>query len=413
MAVYKNLKAVRRLTNSSLTAVIDVTNLNFNSLSAGTLEFLENIQYNETDNSFVAHLGTFDFADITDKLSLKLDGIPTFTIDSLGRAEGQELLVKVAETKRLRLTDFNDWPDVGVPGEIIYTGIQNQRPRFGEDFIGYLQGRGWVSLTGLGNGYIELEEIPGSPGSPGTPGPGQGFVWIGGLGLETAEIPTSQNLYFTDENGDVFNILEDKIWEKVGDDARFKPDGKVIIGDLGTNTKNLQYVDGNQQAGYILTSDANGNASWQQPNPGGAVECSFIWVDDFVATVQATVVHNLGTQSVSVTLIDTATNQIITGSVGTPNANEVTVTITQNLNLKVIILAADCGTTTVQKVVVEFNTFAGTPVNIPHGLGTQDLTFNVRSGNTLVYVDLTFIDDNNVTITTTTDVTEGRITLIG
>ena len=116
MPVYNNLKAIRKLSNSSLTSIIDITNLNFRSLSDGTLEFLNNIRYNESLNTFEVFRGTFDFVNINDRFSLNLDGIPTFTIDSLGRAEGQELLVKVAETRRLRLTDFNDWPDTGVPG---------------------------------------------------------------------------------------------------------------------------------------------------------------------------------------------------------------------------------------------------------------------------------------------------------
>ena len=151
MPIYKNVSSIRKLTNSSLTSIIDVTNLNFTSLSSGVIEFLNKINYNETNNSIGIFSLDSDRVNITDLLSLKLDGVTTFSIDSLGRAEGQELLVKVAETKRLRLTDFNDWPEIGVPGEIIYTGIQNQRPEFGEDFIGYLQNKGWVSLTDKGN----------------------------------------------------------------------------------------------------------------------------------------------------------------------------------------------------------------------------------------------------------------------
>ena len=147
MSIYTKLSSTRQLTTSSLTSIVDITNLNFRSLSSATLDFLNNIQYEETTNSFTLNSGVFQFVDIENKLSLKTDGITTFSIDSLGRAEGNELLVSVAEMKRLRFTDFNDWPDQGVPGEIVYTGIQNQKPQFGEDFIGYLQSRGWVSLT--------------------------------------------------------------------------------------------------------------------------------------------------------------------------------------------------------------------------------------------------------------------------
>lgn len=207
MPVYNNLKAVRKLTNSSLTSIIDITNLNFTSLSSANLEFLNNIKYDETLNTFQVYSGMFDFVNITDKLSLTLDGIPTFTIDSLGRAEGQQLLVKVAETKRQRFTDFNDWPEIGVPGEIIYTGIQNQRPEFGEDFIGYLQSRGWVSLTEPNaTSFLTLYELAGSPPVPACPAINTGIIWVGPLGYETATVATTQTLYYTDENCNIYDL---------------------------------------------------------------------------------------------------------------------------------------------------------------------------------------------------------------
>lgn len=211
MSIYSNLRGIRKLTNSSLTAIIDVTNLNFNSLASAHLDFLNNIGYNETTNSFSLYSGTFEFANITNKLAISLDGNETFTINAAGQANGQELLVKVAETKRLRFTDFNDWPSTGVPGEIVYTGIQNQQAEFGEDFIGYLQGRGWVSLTeggdgGVTNGYITLSELIGSPSTPPNPDPNDGIVWVGPAGLETAYTPTTQTVYYTDENGNIFDL---------------------------------------------------------------------------------------------------------------------------------------------------------------------------------------------------------------
>jgi hypothetical protein len=208
MAIYKNLESIRKLSNSSLTSIVDITNLNFRSLADANLEFISNISYDEALNSFIVYKGEFDFVDITDTFSLKLDGITTFSINSLGKAVGQELLVVIAETKRLRLTDFNDWPDIGVPGEIIYTGIQNQRPEFGEDFIGYLQGRGWVSLTdGSGSGFITLTELNTSPPVPATPDLKTGVVWVGPPGYDSSGTATSQTIYFTDESGEIFDIL--------------------------------------------------------------------------------------------------------------------------------------------------------------------------------------------------------------
>lgn len=171
MAVYKNLQTIRRLTNSSLTSLIDVTNLNFKSLSDANLEFLNNISYNETTNSLSLYSGTFELAEITNQLTISQSSIPMFTINSAGNAVGKSILVDVAETKRQRFTDFPAYPAVGVPGEIVYTGVAGLDPIYGEDLIGYFQDRGWVSLTGgFGSGgsvghkkIIEVGEILNIP----------------------------------------------------------------------------------------------------------------------------------------------------------------------------------------------------------------------------------------------------------
>ena len=152
MAVYNTLQTIRRLTNSSLTSLIDVTNLNFKSLSDANLEFLNNISYDEITNSLSLYSGTFELAEITNQLTISQSSIPTFTINSAGNAVGKSLLVDVAETKRQRFTDFPAYPAVGVPGEIVYTGVAGLDPVFGEDFIGFLQSQGWVSLTTGGGG---------------------------------------------------------------------------------------------------------------------------------------------------------------------------------------------------------------------------------------------------------------------
>ena len=166
MAIYNNLEKIRRLTNSSLTSLIDVTNLNFKSISDANLEFLNNISYNEVTNAFSVYSGTFELAEITNQLTISQSSIPTFIIQSSGNAVGKSILVEVAETQRQRFTDFPTYPTVGVPGEIVYTGVAGLDPIFGEDFIGYLQSRGWVSLTG-GNGdggvghkkFIDVNEV--------------------------------------------------------------------------------------------------------------------------------------------------------------------------------------------------------------------------------------------------------------
>lgn len=344
MAIYKNLETLRKLSNASLTSIIDVTNLNFKSLSDANLEFLNNIKYDETNNIISLVKGTFTFIDVSNLFRLVSDGVPMFTIDSQGRAEGQQFLVKVAEAKRYRHTDFPDWPDIGIPGEIIYTGIQNQRPEFGEDFIGYLHGRGWVSLTKGGggtSGFIKLEELYGSPPTPPTPGNGFGILWIGPPGYETAYNPTTQTVYYTDENNQTYDILSDFVWEKQGINAKFKLSGKVIIGDNVTLGQ-FQFVDGNQQVGYVLTSDANGSATWQPATGGGGpANSAYVEITNFTAEVTKTITHSLSTDSVHVQLIDLTLNELIDAYISNYQTNSVDVTLSSTKsNIKVIVLAA-------------------------------------------------------------------------
>ena len=324
MSIETKLKGIRRLTNSSLTAIIDVTNLNFNSLASAQLDFLNNIQYNETTNSFSLYSGTFEFANITNKLTISLAGNETFTIDAAGKANGQELLVQVAETKRLRFTDFNDWPSTGVPGEIIYTGIQNQQVEFGEDFIGYLQGRGWVSLTqggGTTNGYITLSELVGSPAIPPTPSANDGVVWVGPAGLETSYTPTTQTVYYTDENGDIFDLT----WATgaVGPTGPQGPTGQVgpqgPTGPTGPAGSSLakSYVVKLSYTSGVLTSvvaakDPNGNSLV------GATGWSFN-----ITANQLTINHPVGKAGINfMTHAENSANSFISKAIfGTGGAN--------------------------------------------------------------------------------------------
>lgn len=376
MSVYTSLNSIKRLSSSSVSSIIDVSNLNFKSLADANLEFLNNIKYNEIENSIQLNKGTYKYVNISDTLSLSVNGIPTFTIDSLGRAEGKEILVQVAETKRQRLTDFPDWPTEGVPGEIIYTGIQNQRPEFGEDFIGYLDGRGWVSLTTLNSAVEGLVIIPetGSPVTLPTVNPGTGLLWVGPPGYENSYDPQDVTVYFSDDNGNVFDIITDPVWELIEgspDDAKFKPLGTAIIGDI-TNNGSLRYVDGNQQAGYVLTSDALGNASWQPSTGGGgggALNAAYVQIVDLYADTAKTVTHNLGSSSVHVQLIDLDTGALIESHVDNYTTNSVDITSSQdNDNVKVVIIAAG----------------GASPTSL-FGLTDVDLVSPLADGDILVY----------------------------
>lgn len=422
MAIESKLSNIRKLTNASLNSIIDITNLNFKDLSEATLLFLDTIDYEEASNS-INGLTTLnsDFVNVNNRFTMNLNGVPTWTIDSQGRAEGKSFLVEIAEAKRYRHIDFPDWPDQGTVGEIIYTGIQNQRPEFGEDFIGYLDGRGWVSLTGDNpqQGIFILQEI-GSPGIPDTPPTGSGLVWIGNPGLANVITPTTQELYFTDENGDIFSVIlgggggADSDWITIGtdlkqgttgnvlpnipgannlgtfssrwnavtadsiifgsvpgmsilksggdlsitssiggagdinltagDDVNMVFNGSAIIGNILTITNTgLQYTDGTENTGYVLTSDALGNASWQPSGGGGGgggTNVSHQEIINVIAGVPFTITHNLQSEYIQLSTVELPSEVEVDTSVSGHTLNTVDVTSSVSTKLRVTVLSA-------------------------------------------------------------------------
>jgi hypothetical protein len=67
----------------------------------------------------------------------------------------------------------------------------------------------------------------------------------------------------------------------------------------------FQYVDGNEGAGKVLTSDANGNAIWSA-STGGSTISKYSTTTAFTASVTKTITHSLGTSDIVVELWDTA-----------------------------------------------------------------------------------------------------------
>jgi hypothetical protein len=293
MLVYQNLQSIKRLTNASLTSLIDVTNLNFKKLSDSNLEFLNNINYDEIANSFNVYSGKFELVEVTTSLTVTESGIPTFTIPSSGNAVGRSLLVDVAETRRQRFTDFPTYPTVGVPGEIVYTGVAGIDPVFGEDFIGYLHSKGWVSLTNDADG--------GSAA-----------------------------------NGH-----------------------KILI-----------------ESTEVLTIDAN-YQYWIYGN---------FTIDGIVDNYGELVIANG-------TLIISPSGQINNYGAGI---------------VKIVNLALG---TSVQVVIQNFIATAGIPLTITHGLNTKDFVYSTRDGNVLVDIDISYIDDNSFYLTSTGDITDGKIVI--
>jgi len=293
MLVYQNLQSIKRLTNASLTSLIDVTNLNFKKLSDSNLEFLNNINYDEIANSFNVYSGKFELVEVTTSLTVTESGISTFTIPSSGNAVGRSLLVDVAETQRQRFTDFPTYPTVGVPGEIVYTGVAGIDPVFGEDFIGYLHSKGWVSLTNDSSG--------GSAA-----------------------------------NGH-----------------------KILI-----------------ESTEVLTIDAN-YQYWVYGN---------FTIDGIVDNYGELVIANGA-------LIISPSGQINNYGAGI---------------VKIVNLALG---TSVQVIIQNFIATAGIPLTITHGLNTKDFVYSTRDGNVPVDIDISYIDDNSFYLTSTGNITDGKIVI--
>jgi hypothetical protein len=98
------------------------------------------------------------------------------------------------------------------------------------------------------------------------------------------------------------------------------PSSTLQIGDTG-NTATLRYVDGNETSGYVLTSDANGNATWQAAGGGGVSK--YATTSAFTASVTQTITHSLGTSDIVVELWDNAASPArVDADVEQTNGNE-------------------------------------------------------------------------------------------
>lgn len=176
---YGNLNKVKKLTNSSLTSILDVTNLNFTNLAEAVKIFLDAIEYDEAGNAVYVSAITNDALVVNQSITVKNNGVPKVTIDNEGRIEGATMLFSVTETQRQRFVSYPDYPETGVDGEIIFTGL---------DLIAWFDERGWVSLTTGnegGGGGIVTSITTTSPYVTITPPSGIGEVTIdveGGFG---------------------------------------------------------------------------------------------------------------------------------------------------------------------------------------------------------------------------------------
>jgi len=120
----------------------------------------------------------------------------------------------------------------------------------------YFNGSTWVTF-GAGSGW----DLSGNSGT--TP--------ITNM-LGTTDV---QDLSFVANNAEVVRVTSDK---KIGINSTTPSATFDIVGpNIGAQTPALRIQDGTETAGYVLTSDANGNGTWVDPNSFGGGGADVDW----------------------------------------------------------------------------------------------------------------------------------------
>ena len=65
------------------------------------------------------------------------------------------------------------------------------------------------------------------------------------------------------------------------------------------------------------------------------------------------------------------------------------------------------------KYAASFSSSASVPIIITHSLNTSDIVYSVREGKNFITVNVEINDNNSVLLTTNSDVSNGRINIIG
>ena len=222
MSILLDLQNIKLLNSSSLASVINLSNKNFAKISQAMYSFLTKIAYDEDNNSLSLDTLFAKQLEINEAIKLIVNSNTMFAVDEYGKLTCESFVSKsIGEVKRLRLTEFPNYPEVGIDGEIIFDG---------EDFLVYILGRGWVSLTG------------GSGGSGG----GEGGWLSGILGFYSAPpVPTSYARY----------IVE---WTVPATGAFVGHEGDMAVWDYGAST--WSFLEPKPGNGCVDQSD--NNAIW-------------------------------------------------------------------------------------------------------------------------------------------------------
>lgn len=108
----------------------------------------------------------------------------------------------------------------------------------------------------------------------------KGILSIGndsdGMVINISQTGNTGNLWF-EQNGNSIMYLkggtspsDGSLGLMLNPDGTEEPTANLQVGGTGT-TGTFKYVDGNELSGWVLTSDNDGNATWQAPSGGGSI----------------------------------------------------------------------------------------------------------------------------------------------
>lgn len=181
---------------------------------------------------------------------------------------------------------------------------------------------------------------------------------------------------------------------------------KTVINPQLDVTGAFYYNDGNEAAGRVLVTDGTGLAIWSDPASGlpqGVMETIPVGTTVTVpANYQYLVYGNL---TIDGTLINNGHVVIVNGALVVNLGG----TFTNNATLEYVTFQTG---TNDSKYSQTFTTVANTPLTITHNLNTTDFIYSVKEGVDFIDAQVTIVDANSITVTTTTAVT-GKINIIG
>ena len=165
MSVQVKLTSVKKLSNSSTTSVVELSNFNFGEITSAIKEFLASINYNQGTTNVSVDIDTVSADLVKVRQGLSVYGTQlvnsaypvVINLSPTGSVTAKNFVAEdVVEALRLRLKVFGELPTTGIPGEIIYIAAQGS---YVEGVYVWLNATGWTLLSGGGSGAKCMQEV--------------------------------------------------------------------------------------------------------------------------------------------------------------------------------------------------------------------------------------------------------------